>query len=70
MYVPSRICPICCEYEPHYCAAMVTVDTIKLPRSQGQWSSRWIVTVEIHDRMPPYEYVRSTRIITNRGGES
>lgn len=64
-HVPSRICPLCDEFLPHYCAAVVKVATTRLPTRQGQ-RPKWRKTVYIRDRMPPYEEVKSS-IVVNTG---
>ena len=69
MQTPSRICPICMEYEPHYCAAIIRISNVRLPRKQGQ-RTKWKKTIVITDRMRPYERVTSTRITISKGGES
>ena len=62
------LCPICFEYEPHYCAAIVKVTIVRLRVTQGQ-RPKWAKKVEITDRMPPYETVRSTRLIYSLRGD-
>jgi len=62
-----RICPMCGEFLPHYCAATVRMTVTRLPSRQGQ-RTRWRKTIIIQDRMPPYAEARSTLITTTRRG--
>ena len=61
-HVPDSICPLCFEFLPHYCAAVVKVTTTRLPTRQGH-RPKWMKTVVIQDRMTPYEEVRSSMVV-------
>jgi len=67
MISTPRICQLCGEFLPHYCAATVRITIVRLRTSQGQ-RTRWRKTIIIQDRMPPYREARSTLITTTRRG--